>query len=96
MSRKLQDFEELAEKFRAIGHPVRVAILNLLCTCDYPRLTVKNIYDKLNLDQPSTSRHLNIMQKSGVLERMREGADTFYGLCENNPQVGCIKRCFMK
>jgi len=96
MTKEVQDFEGLAEKFRAIGHPVRVAILNLLCTCGCPRLTVKNIYDTLKLDQPSASRHLSIMRKTGMLERIREGADTFYGLCENDPQVGCIKRCFMK
>jgi ArsR family transcriptional regulator len=96
MTSAVKDFEGLAEKFRAIGHPVRVAILNLLCTCDCPKLTVKSIYDTLKLDQPSTSRHLNIMRKSGMLKRIREGADTFYCLCNDDPHVECITRCFNK
>ena len=73
-----KDVEKLAEKFRAIGHPVRVKILNLLCTCGDSKLKVKTIYEKLDIDQPSISRHLNIMRKSGVLQRIQEGSNTFY------------------
>ncbi|MDH5379498.1 MAG: metalloregulator ArsR/SmtB family transcription factor [Cyclobacteriaceae bacterium] len=94
MSRKIQEFSGLAEKFRAIGHPARVAILNLLCTRSDKRLTVKSIYETLGLDQPGASRHLNIMRKSGILERVQEGGDTFYCLSENEPHVNCIKKCF--
>jgi ArsR family transcriptional regulator len=89
-----KDFNGLSEKFRVIGHPVRVAILNLLCTCNCPRLTVKSIYETLKLDQPSTSRHLKIMHQGGILERDRSGLDTFYGLCHDDPHVKCITRCF--
>jgi len=95
VQKKDRDFEGLAEKFRAIGHPVRLNILNLLCTCDRPRLTVKSIYQALQLDQPSASKHLNIMRKIGILERCREGVDTFYHLKINDPHIGCIKRCFV-
>jgi hypothetical protein len=41
MTKKENDFEGFDEKFRAIEHPVRVAILKLLCTCGRPKLTVK-------------------------------------------------------
>ena len=92
----INDFERLAEKFRVIGHPSRVAILNLLCTCNKDRLTVKSIYETLKLDQPCVSRHLNIMRKSGILERVQEGVNTFYCLCFNDPQVRCITKCFDK
>ena len=94
ISRTVQDFERLAEKFRAIGHPARVAILNLLCTCGCQKLTVKSIYETLGLDQPSASRHLNIMRKAGMLMRDQEGVNTYYGLCDKNLHVACIRRCF--
>jgi len=94
MTKKERDFEELAEKFRVIGHPSRLAILNLLCTCESGKLTVKSIYGTLKLDQPGTSRHLNIMRKSGILERIQEGVNTFYCLCSNDPHVACIAKCF--
>ena len=94
MNKQLQNSVDMAEKFRAIGHPVRVAILKVLCNCGCSKLKVKNIYEALNLDQPSTSRHLDIMRQAGVLERQRIGNDTFYYFCLSNPEVRCIKNCF--
>jgi DNA-binding transcriptional ArsR family regulator len=93
MAGTYQSFETLAEKFRVIGHPVRIAILDLLCNCGYSKLTVKSIYRTLELDQPNASRHLGIMRKSNILERIQAGGDTFYCLCKNN-QVACITACF--
>lgn len=94
MTKKIEEFESLAEKFKAIGHPTRIAILNLLCTGGCSRMMVKNIYKKLKLDQPSVSRHLNIMRKSGVLKRVQEKGNTFYCLCLDDNQVNCFKNCF--
>ncbi len=96
MKKEIRDYEVLAEKFKTIGHPVRLAMLNLLYTCDSSKLTVKSIYETLKLDQPCASRHLNIMRKSGILERVQEGVNTFYCLCFNDPQVRCITKCFDK
>jgi DNA-binding transcriptional ArsR family regulator len=94
MKREAISFHGFAEKFKSIGHPSRVAIINLLCGCERTRSTVKNIYLTLKLDQPSTSRHLNIMRKSGMLVRVQEGSDTFYSLYTDDPQVVCITKCF--
>ncbi len=80
--------------FKAIGHPVRVAILKLLCTCGCNRLTVKSIYEKLDIDQPSASRHLSIMRSTGLLERVQEAGSTFYCFCTSNLHVACINKCF--
>ena len=96
MNHNFIKYENLAEKFKSIGHPVRVAILDLLCNCGADRLTVKSIYEKLKLDQPVISRHLGIMRKNGVLMRMQESGFTFYCLCNHDPHVQCIRRCFIK
>lgn len=89
-------YENLADKFKSIGHPIRVAILDLLCNCGAERLTVKTIYEKLQLDQPIVSRHLSIMRKNGVLTRMQESGYTFYCFCNHDSYVKCIKKCFNK
>lgn len=89
-------YEKLADKFRTLGHPVRVAIIDMLCGCSPNRLTVKNIYENLGIDQPSASRHLNIMRRSGVLQRIKETGNTFYCLCIDDPYVECLKKCFEK
>jgi len=95
MKRNFNAYENLAEKFKSIGHPVRVAILDLLCNCGAERLTVKSIYGKLNLSQSEVSRHLGIMRKNGVLMRMQESGFTFYCLCKHDSYVQCIRKCFI-
>jgi len=94
MAGNVQEYKGIAEKFKAIGHPVRIAIFNMLCKAECNRLTVKTIYENLQLDQPSTSRHLGIMRSTGILERVQEAGSTFYCICESNPYVACIKKCF--
>jgi len=47
----MKNYDDFAEKFRVIGHPDRVVILGLLCNCGCNRMTVKEIYSKLNMDQ---------------------------------------------
>lgn len=90
----MKNYNDFADKFKSIGHPDRVAILELLCNCGCNRMTVKDIYNKLSLDQPSTSRHLKIMRQVGILDRVREGGDTFYCL-SNQKEVDCIRKCFV-
>ncbi len=96
MTKQIQEYKGVAEKFKAIGHPVRIAIFSMLCKAECNRLTVKNIYENLQLDQPSASRHLGIMRSTGILERVQEAGNTFYCICKSNPYVACIKTCFDK
>lgn len=95
MDKTIDKYEELSEKFKSISHPVRLKILDMLCNCGSSKLKVKTIYEKLDIDQPSISRHLNIMRKSGVLQRIQEGSNTFYCLCTDDSHVDCIKKCFI-
>lgn len=96
MRKGLKTYEDMAEKFRSIGHPARVAILDLLCNCGCKRLTVKYIYENLRLKQPVVSRHLNIMRKNGILTRVQESGNTFYCLQKRDADVRCITKCFTK
>ena len=87
-------FEILAEKFKSMGHPTRIEILHLLSTCGKPRLTVKNIYETLGKDQPSISRHLNILRKNGSLLRETDSGGTFYSLSKDY-YIECVRRSFV-
>ena len=62
------DWNDLAESLKSAAHPERLAILHLMCTCGCDQLMVKSIYGTLHLQQSSTSRHLGIMKKSGLLK----------------------------
>ncbi|MQA74755.1 MAG: metalloregulator ArsR/SmtB family transcription factor [Solirubrobacterales bacterium] len=64
-----------AEFFRAIGHPVRVRILELLR--DGER-SVGDLQAALTIDSSGTSQHLGALRKQGLLESRREGTSVYY------------------
>ena len=57
----LQKLETAASKLRAMAHPMRIAIIDLLT--DNKKLTVTEIYENLNIEQASASHHLNILMR---------------------------------
>jgi DNA-binding transcriptional ArsR family regulator len=71
-----------AQLFRALGHPVRIRILELLT--DGER-TVGDLQAELNLDSSGTSQHLAALRQQGVLESRRAGTSTYYRI--RDPRV---------
>lgn len=66
-----------ADVFKAIGNPVRLAIIELLhngelCVCD--------IVDHVGTDTSNVSKHLSILKKQGIVADRREGLKIFYRL----------------
>ena len=88
------DILELSEMIKAIAHPARVAIMCLLCNNAEKKLTVKCIYNELQMAQPVISRHLGILRNSGLVERATEGSKTYYELKERNKNAKHISKCF--
>ncbi len=88
------DKHNMAEIMKAVAHPDRLAILNLLCKKKSKKLMVKTIYEELGLQQPIVSRHLNILKNAGVVKRLQEGQKTFYCLCNEKKSVQSISKCF--
>ncbi|MBE9491725.1 MAG: helix-turn-helix transcriptional regulator [Bacteroidetes bacterium] len=85
--------ESAASKLRAIAHPMRIAIIELLNTGT--KLNVTQIYKKLNIEQASASHHLNILKNKGVLVSKREGKKIYYSLKSQTLKeiIDCINRC---
>lgn len=85
--------EMAASKLRAIAHPMRIAIIDLLH--DKTKLSVTEIYSKLDIEQASASHHLNILKNKGVLVSKREGKKIFYSLksVTLTEIIECINRC---
>jgi DNA-binding transcriptional ArsR family regulator len=74
----IEQLDNAAEMLKAIAHPMRMAILDLLE--DGRMLTVTEIHEVLNIEQSSTSHHLGILKNKGVLASKRKGKNTFYYL----------------
>ena len=88
------EMQNMAEILKAAAHPDRLAILNMLCKPRNEKLTVKTIYEKLNLQQPIVSRHLNILKNGGVVRRTQEGQKIYYCLCIEKKAVESLSKCF--
>jgi ArsR family transcriptional regulator len=70
-------FEKQAEIVKAIGHPLRIAILDFLkdgeqCVFDIAR--------HLGSERSNVSRHLSVMVGAGILEYRKEGLKVIYAL----------------
>jgi DNA-binding transcriptional ArsR family regulator len=89
----IEKLEMAASKLRAIAHPMRIAIIELLTA--NPKLTVTQIYERLNLEQASASHHLNILKNKGLLESKRDGKMIHYSLKQTHLSevIDCIDRC---
>ena len=71
-----------AEFFRALGHPARVRILELISEQER---AVGDLQTELNLDSSGTSQHLAALRRQGLVETRRQGTTIFYKL--KDPRV---------
>ncbi|HKR05353.1 MAG TPA: ArsR family transcriptional regulator [Bacteroidia bacterium] len=88
-----KECEEVADIFKTISHADRIAILSYICDCNQCTCRVKNIYEKLNLSQPSVSRHLSLMKKQNIVKRISKDGDTYFTLNLKSKIVRCIQDC---
>lgn len=87
-----QKLEMAAGKLRAISHPSRIAILEMLNDCP---MCVTEIFEKLGIDQATASHHLNILKDKGILIAERRGRKIIYSLKHQTISeiINCINRC---
>lgn len=90
---QIDKLEQAASKLRAMAHPMRIAIIDLLNNGN--KMSVTEIYKKLRIEQAAASHHLNILKSKGVLVSQREGKKIFYSLKTNvlTEVIDCINRC---
>ncbi len=95
MAKKLdaKKLDEAASKLRAIAHPMRIAIIEMLDK--NKQMNVTSIYKNLNIEQASASHHLNILKNKGILVSKRNGKKTFYSLRDEalTQIIDCIEKC---
>lgn len=78
MDRQTKRLYELkAELIQAAGHPIRLAVIDLLaegeqCVCD--------IAKHVDAERSNVSRHLAILLKAGIVETRKDGLKVMYSL----------------
>ncbi len=63
---------------KALTEPARLVIIKLLIV--HRSLDVKSLAEKMPQDRSVISRHLSMMEKSGLLSSTKEGRQVFYTL----------------
>lgn len=83
-------FELAAELFGVLATPMRLRILSALC--DGER-SVTQLLEKIDTTQPNLSQHLNVLYRSGVLAKRKEGTQVIYRVQSEKAVTLCRAVC---
>ena len=70
--------EDATETLRAVAHPARLAIIDMLYK--QGKMTVTEIYEQLQIEQAVASHHLRILKSKNVVSVERDGKNSIYTL----------------
>ena len=86
-----EDLAELiARRFRALGDPLRVRILDLLREQE---LSVSVLAERLDASQQNVSKHLAVLTDSGILARRKQGNHVYYRIGDEAVFALCEQVC---
>jgi DNA-binding transcriptional ArsR family regulator len=71
--------EVAAQRFRLLGEPMRLRILQVLEAGEQP---VHEIVTVLGATQPNVSKHLRTLCQAGLVASRREGLNVYYGIAD--------------
>ena len=84
----LEALGDAAECLRALAHPHRLRMVQMLLQGDY---TVGELAEACDLPSPMASEHLRLMQRCGFLTSEKEGRKVYYQVVE--PHLKSILKC---
>lgn len=77
---------ERALVFKALGHPLRLAIMDEL---NKSECCVQDLETALGAEQSNISRHLALLKQAGIIDCRKEGLFVYYSLA-----IPCINSFF--
>jgi len=80
----------IARRFRALGEPMRVRILDLLRD---EELSVAALAERLGAGQQNVSKHLGVLVDAGMLARRKEGTHAYYRIADEGVFTLCEQVC---
>lgn len=83
-------FELAAELFGVLSTPLRLRILSALC--DGER-SVSQLLEKIDTTQPNLSQHLNVLYRTGVLAKRKDGTQVIYRVQSEKAVALCRAVC---
>ncbi len=80
----------IAERFKALGEPARLTILNALRAGP---LSVSELVEDSGLGQANVSKHLQLLNNLGFVKRRKEGLFVYYTLADRSVFHLCDIMC---
>ena len=82
--------DRMAEKFRMLADPTRLAILRTLMEGEK---SVGRVVDETGRNQANVSKHLKMLAGSGMVSRRKEGLQVFYAIADPLIEQLCDLTC---
>lgn len=80
----------VADRFAVLSDPTRIQLLNLLYDGEK---TVTQLIDASGFRQAKVSKHLQVLHKSGFIDRRKEGLHVFYRITNDDVFLLCDIMC---
>ncbi len=82
--------ELIAQRFRIMGEPMRIKILDHLR--EGPA-TVTELRAALGISQQNASKHLGVLHNAGIVSRTKEGTSVRYAIADESVFALCEQVC---
>jgi DNA-binding transcriptional ArsR family regulator len=82
--------ELIAERFRALSEPTRIKLLDRLREGE---ATVLELTELIGTTQQNVSKHLGVLQRSGIVARRRQGNFAYYRIVDQSVLSLCEAVC---
>ncbi len=82
--------ELVAQRFRVIGEPMRIKLLDRLRDGS---ATVGELVEALDASQQNVSKHLGVLHQAGIVSRAKEGTSVRYAIADDTVFALCEQVC---
>jgi len=82
--------ELVAQRFRVIGEPMRIRLLDRLREGS---ATVGELVEAIDASQQNVSKHLGVLHQAGILSRTKEGTSVRYAIADETVFALCELVC---
>lgn len=82
--------ELVAARFRAMGEPLRLCILQEL---EGGERSVSMLAERVASTQPNVSKHLKVLQDAGLVRRRQQGTSVYYSIADAMVSELCDMIC---
>ena len=82
--------ELIADRFRVLGEPTRIKLLDRLREDE---ATVLELTELIGTTQQNVSKHLRLLQQSGIVARRKQGNYAYYRILDDGVYELCEAVC---